>query len=633
MTNRYRNELCGLDQVYAATRQMNVGALSAAVETWLSSPMMMVGSGGSFSTATFASRLHERASGNLARAVTPLEILSGALPKAGIACFSASGRNRDIVAAFRAAARQEVHPLSALVLSDKSPLHEVAREFRYTHLVALSHPTFEDGFLAVATLLASSLALTRAYRSVLGQRDTDIPKTLDALIETSTSFSSVAEISPAFDAIAKRAFVSVLFTQALSAAAIDLESRFVEAALGPLHIADLRNFGHGRHVWLAKKATETGVLALIGDEQGTLGAKTLDLLPKSTEIMAVRFTGSADLQALAGLVVGFFVAESAGRHAGVDPGRPGVPSFGRALYRLAPQSHGNTDQTTLNRAAALRRKGQPENGTWIEHYLQALKRINSARFGGLVMDYDGTLCDTRDRFDPLPQPIVSELKRLCSSGAHLGIATGRGPSAGVELRKALPEACHANILVGYYNCAEIHPLADDTDPLIENLDRKHPIFKAIVEDPFFSGIEIRANAAQISIPVNLESSINEGIMRAILVLHRLSVPASVVASSHSIDVLLRGQSKRDLIASLAKKFELQGPFLRLGDRGRWPGNDAELLDDPFGLSVDEVSQHAEHGWGLAPAGVKGVQATLFYLRRLTWTRRGGRLKLTPGART
>src|SRR3954471_4703185 len=54
---------------------------------------------------------------------------------------------------------------------------------------------------------------------------------------------------------------SVLFSPSLAAAAADLESRFIEGALGNLHAADWRNFGHGRHHWMAKRPSETGIVA------------------------------------------------------------------------------------------------------------------------------------------------------------------------------------------------------------------------------------------------------------------------------------------------------------------------------------------------------------------------------------
>ena len=119
------------------------------------------------------------------------------------------------------------------------------------------------------------MLLLRAYRGAVGRPEDDIPVNLDALVDTSTSFESVEAISPALDGVTKRRYVSVLHTLSLTPAAIDLESRFVEAALGALHTADLRNFGHGRHVWLAKRAEQTSVLALIGDDLTKLGDRTL----------------------------------------------------------------------------------------------------------------------------------------------------------------------------------------------------------------------------------------------------------------------------------------------------------------------------------------------------------------------
>ena len=93
MPLRYQRELAGLDRVYRAALGEDVRPLCAAVERWAGHSMVMVGSGGSFSTATFAAHLHESATGQLARAATPLEVVSKADQDAGVVCFSASGLN------------------------------------------------------------------------------------------------------------------------------------------------------------------------------------------------------------------------------------------------------------------------------------------------------------------------------------------------------------------------------------------------------------------------------------------------------------------------------------------------------------------------------------------------------------
>ncbi len=595
--------------------------------------MVMVGSGGSFSTATFAADLHESATGQLARAATPLEVVSKASRDAGLVCFSASGRNQDIVTAFRVAATREMEPLSAFLLAEHSPLEELGKRFGYADVVCMGHRLFKDGFLAVASLVGFSMLLVRAYRAVFGRSERDLPESVVELIQQVTSFAGLVDIRAAADRVMQdRNYVSVLYSSELAAIAVDLESRFVEAALGALHIADLRNFGHGRHFWMARKAQETGVLALISERQKDLGTRTVSLLPDEVATLAIHFRGSTDIQVVAGLVVGLFVTESAAGFADVDPGKPGVPRFGRRLYQLKPKLE-RSRQADLNRAAALRRKGaSSDDPLWIARYHHALETVNGSRYEALVVDYDGTLCDARRRAGPLSAAISEELTRLGDEGAVFGLATGRGPSAAIELRASLPLRLHDRVLVGYYNGATIRRLTDRADPVVEHPCEESSLVTALTNDPMLSG-RVRSNAVQISTGVRRGIRVEAGAAQVRLLMRGNGVDGEVVTSGHSIDVCLAGQSKEDLVRAIRVSFGLgEGPILRIGDCGRPPGNDWRLLDDPYGLSVDEVSGHPMHCWSLTPAGMKGVQATSHYLRHLQWSGRGGRLMLSPASR-
>jgi hypothetical protein len=90
---------------------------------------------------------------------------------------------------------------------------------------------------------------------------------------------------------------------------------------------------------------------------------------------------------------------------------------------------------------------------------------------------------------------------------------------------------------------------------------------------------------------------------------------TVVRSSHSIDILAPGVSKNTLVKQVRELAGEAGTtaVLCIGDRGRWPGNDFALLQEPYSLSVDEVSIDPNTCWNLAPAGHRSVQATLDYL--------------------
>ena len=331
----------------------------------------------------------------------------------------------------------------------------------------------------------------------------------------------------------------------------------------------------------------------------------MSLLPDEVATLPVCFRGARDVQAVAGLVVGLFFADSAARAAKVDPGKPGVPAFGRKLYHLKPKSV-RPRQADINRAAAVRRKrGQPEDPRWMERYQYALDKINAARYEALVLDYDGTLCETRARTGPLNAVIAEELTRLAEAGAIVGLATGRGPSAGIELRASIPARLHDRVLVGYYNCAVIRFLTDRQDPVVSCLDPEHRIVMALEKDPMLRG-SVRSNAVQISTGVRRGLRVEDAVAEVRLLMRANRVKGDVVISGHSIDLCLAGQSKDDLLNAMREAFDLgDGPILRIGDRGRPPGNDWKLLDDPHGLSVDEVSAHPVHCWSLAPAGNEG----------------------------
>lgn len=63
-------------------------------------------------------------------------------------------------------------------------------------------------------------------------------------------------------------------------------------------------------------------------------------------------------------------------------------------------------------------------------------------------------------------------------------------------------------------------------------------------------------------------------------------------------------------------------ILCIGDLGRIPGNDADLLASPYGLSVDQVSCDPKSCWNLAPPGHRGTQAAVNYLTCLVSRREG-----------
>src|SRR6185312_8732285 len=86
--------------------------------------------------------------------------------------------------------------------------------------------------------------------------------------------TTAAEWKAATATLWSRPTTLVLHGPSTRIGAIDLESKFTEAALGNLQLADYRNFAHGRHHWLAKKADDSAVLILSSPEDKTSAERT-----------------------------------------------------------------------------------------------------------------------------------------------------------------------------------------------------------------------------------------------------------------------------------------------------------------------------------------------------------------------
>jgi hypothetical protein len=112
-------------------------------------------------------------------------------------------------------------------------------------------------------------------------------------------------------------------------------------------------------------------------------------------------------------------------------------------------------------------------------------------------------------------------------------------------------------------------------------------------------------------------------------------PSSMVRSKHSVDILAAGMGKSKLIAHIIQAYKID-PYdiLTMGDQGAWPGNDSALLEHRFSLSVDVPSRRLDRGWKLAPAHRRDVDATLWYLDRITGAGDGRfRVTFTPDPMT
>lgn len=268
--------------------------------------------------------------------------------------------------------------------------------------------------------------------------------------------------------------------------------------------------------------------------------------------------------------------------------------------------------------------GQGLAQVWIPQLAKG-RGLALTQIGGVVMDYDGTVVTTASRFGPPDSQIVEELIRLHGLGLRIGFATGRGGSAGEELRKVLPAEMLAAILIGYYNGGHVRSVDVDVD-----------------EDPAVADEAIAEMAAWLRERGDLfaDHRFKHGAVQITIEMDRLLHPyrfaadlrdcaafaegrVRVTGSGHSYDIVPAASSKLAVVRELRTGLPTGAEVLCFGDSGSRPGNDHALLAHPFGISVGDVCAAADGCWSMFGAHPIGPEALLRILKSLVASDAGG----------
>jgi hydroxymethylpyrimidine pyrophosphatase-like HAD family hydrolase len=577
-------------------------------------PILVVGSGGSLTAAHFIAQVHEKMTGNMARAVSPLEMQFSLINplQHGVLFFTASGNNKDILNAFDIATRREFATVCIVCARLGSKISEMARSFpAYVHFFEYDNPAGKDGFLAVNSLLSTCILVARGYKAL------DIaPEEVEEFLANDQRNAD----SRAIETVLARTTKVVLGADWSWPAVIDFESKFTEAALGPVIVSDLRNFGHGRHHWFGKRGEESALVVLDTPTLASLTDRTLSLLPRQYPRAVLRSRFSGPMATIDLLRWVFIIVNMAGKSQSIDPGKPKVPQFGRKIFHIAPPLS-SAVRHTKNRTMWLERKARVRNEprSSLEYSLRNfLARLEKGMFSGIVFDYDGTLCDPPERFTQPNEPIAAALNDLLDRGIAIGVATGRGGSVQSGLRQVIARHHWERFLVGNYNGSVILPLHCEI-PNCDGIcsDRVEEAYRLIEFDPLIKNLtEIKKRFKQVSIVPKLDLNRNLVRTRIAELLHAFG-EIKIFESDHSIDVVDTDVSKSHLIDNLASTLcGSGGDVLAIGDQGQYGGNDFDLLSGPYSLSVNRVSTSTDSCWNLSPVGLRGAKATISIVKSL-----------------
>lgn len=583
-------------------------------------PLVCIGSGGSLSACHYAVLLNLQRNGMLAQAMTPLQLMySGreVLRSSKLLFLSASGKNKDILNAIKYGVKYNETGMMSLTLRKNNPTEKLLEQYPKVLRWCEDIPSEKDGFLATNSLLATFTLLNRSFDG--------------ELVSDKIAFDETYSKNYEFNLANIQNFI-VLYGAAGEPVAWDIESKLTEAALGSALLSDYRNFGHGRHHWFDKRGENSCIIALVTPVERDLAYKTIGCLPKSVPAIFIETELQTTAASIDMLLKAFRFINDLGEARGIDPGKPGVPRYGRVLYNLdyfKLTNHILPVQKKLD-VAVLRKLGVAgrDNTSLWEHYSVACQRfvrqLNRGRFTTVAFDYDGTLSapDHKSRFtNRLSDEIRDALIPLLENGALIVVATGRGKSVGESFMNTIDHKYWPQIKVGYYNGACLLPLGeevklkgmkdkpldDELKALGEELQKRLP--KDVIQ------YELSPRSLQLSIE-EVQSASDAEVLYATcceIIWDKHLQGIRVWRSSHSMDIVVyREVGKLRVIEDPAHT-------LCIGDYGNVEGNDYELLTTKCSLSVDRVSKNAECCWNIAPSGMKGLDATLYYLSRLTVT--------------
>jgi hypothetical protein len=598
----YTRELESLPDVYRAARLADANPLRAQLAALACGPARMVGTGGTATLALLATQLHERISGQPASAMTPLAFLQAPrLHRAGAALFSARAKHPDARLVIEQLADGEHSPAVLVTHRTREELGELVRG----DLSLVSVPAFSsaEGFLATGSVLGMSVLLLRA---ALGD---------DAL-------GDLLPIAPiGAEEFQPRERLLVLYPPDLSTVAVDIETRCSELGLAAVQLSDLRNVAHGRHTGLARQAESTSVLVLSDEDSGPLAqALATTLEPSGAEIVRWHVD-----QQWPNAVVGLLSASmrligKMGSLQGFDPARPRVPAFGRRLYHLPLRRLlAKAPVSPVDRKLAALGGGQVVEESLRERYDAEFQRwsreLASTPIGALVLDYDGTICETAHRYEPLPEAMRHGLARVLDGGICVGFASGRGKSLHEQLRRVVAQRHWELVTLGLYNGAVLMSLAEDLGEIATPSALMAEVHQRLGASPIGKLLSITSRSGQVSVAASSGGFFQHGRL-ATLVTDVLSqtpaLPIKVVASAHSVDILASDTSKASVLERVQRG--TLGEVLAVGDQGDIGGNDFELLSaQRWSISVGRCSADPSRCWSVDPLGRRGATATLALL--------------------
>ncbi|KQX38202.1 hypothetical protein ASD04_11320 [Devosia sp. Root436] len=511
----------------------------------------------------------------------------------------------------------------------ETPLRDRFPAILRTVIVPVADP--KDGFLSTHSLMSAvwSALFAAAPPSYRHEKELvfSVGDTLKTRIDQDHRVALRATLSD-IGMSSSTNTVFILHDPRLTAAAVTLETSIWEAALGSVQRVDFRNFAHGRHTWFARNIESTTVVALTGHLTTPTWEDLRTRLPAALRSITLDYGNCGRLSAASAVLDALLLVEAMGHIRDIDPGKPGVGEFAKAIYEAPSLIHieRGLSAGARKKLAAVLNYDPPIalQADIVMAHSAATDALSLSRFGGLVLDYDGTLVPTDRRQEPPSDKIIERLSALLDAGMRLAFATGRGGSGCRALRSIIPTIHHQNVLVGYYNGSWLQPLSvdieqnpADPDPVLT------PAIAWLTEHAgqflttrlFVPSRQFTIRFSELSSPQTFIRALEEAPFMQ-------DGTVRIVRSGHSIDIISAASSKTNVVQQVQATIGSNLSVLCIGDSGDIGGNDFELLGYRHGISVGRVCHRADCCWPLFGDRLTGPDALLAILKGLNQSSHG-----------
>ena len=635
---RFSEKLDALPSTVEMCLDTDLNELAAEVQSGHDRPAIAVGSGGSIISAEYFRRCRDTCGFSTTSVETCMRFaadMSG-LGGTDVWLFTAGADNADMRAAVQSAYQRGATRVFMLTRS--------AGGRAATKLAEVGGRVFEvpvadlkDGFLATHSLVATVTTLLVTFNTL-----TEMPlkKVLASkfknAVEIELSDAAREKCRTSFSTLKSSDTLIVLSDPQLAPVSSLINTSIWEASICNVQSTDFRNFAHGRHTWLYHRPDTTYVVALTGRDWYSVHSAVLSLMPSEVRKSTFDFGNCGRFENAVGIITGLALIEAMGQAVEIDPGKPGVGSLGRELYDdpalltlvkdLKPAVRHKCAAVMKQDASAPVMADMP---TALANRLEVLE---SAMISAIVLDYDGTVVSTEDRFEPPRVDIIEEIFRLRKLGVAVALATGRGGSVGEELRKIFDQEAQRDILIGYYNGAYLQPLNIDIDVLRPDADTD--IGRAIEwmkgKQHLFHQFEVPKQGVQIAIKKKDLVSASQFELAIGKFLQSINGRLRLDQSAHSFDLIVERASKLNVVNAVQGSVSEDAVTMRVGDSGTVTGNDHELISSSYGISVDAVCPSIKGSWNFFGHRYSGPDALKRILAALS-PAGSGCVRFTPGA--